>query len=178
MERCLDWETSLAHAMRIDAEIMANDELFTKEAKKEYLLNQKCLPRTTLSLQLPKHDNADAIQRLCKQASGVAAALGHDLPDVFRRQSHSHVRTVEANPSVPRQPYPSGDQEKQVTPDSSSANETDQQKKYFVKRGKTQKGPFPVNRINKLLASGKLRETDLLSESQDGPWKPLNELQL
>ena len=46
---------------------------------------------------------------------------------------------------------------------------------YFVKRGEKIHGPFKWDQVQKGVQSGKLRDTDLLSESKEGPWFPVVE---
>ena len=44
---------------------------------------------------------------------------------------------------------------------------------YFVKRNEKVSGPFTGTQIKSAAKSGKLKETDLISGSKDGPWKAL-----
>ena len=44
---------------------------------------------------------------------------------------------------------------------------------YFLKRGKTIKGPFSFEKIQQLLADKKLSKSDLAGRSNIGPWKKL-----
>ena len=46
---------------------------------------------------------------------------------------------------------------------------------YYIKRGDKIHGPYTWDQVNKGVDSGKLCETDLLSESTDGPWFPVVE---
>ena len=46
---------------------------------------------------------------------------------------------------------------------------------YFVKRGEKIHGPFSEEKIKSGLKTGKLTNSDLASESQEGPWCPLSE---
>ena len=43
--------------------------------------------------------------------------------------------------------------------------------RYFVKRGKTVKGPFSLKKIQHLSETKKLKDNDLISISDHGPWK-------
>ena len=42
---------------------------------------------------------------------------------------------------------------------------------YFVKRGKTVKGPFSLKKLQHLSETKKLKDNDLISTSDHGPWK-------
>ena len=44
---------------------------------------------------------------------------------------------------------------------------------YFVKRGNTVQGPYPVATLRRGMESGKLLGSDLISENKDGPWSVL-----
>jgi hypothetical protein len=43
--------------------------------------------------------------------------------------------------------------------------------RYFLKRGKTVKGPFSIKKLQELLAAQKLKANDLLAIHKDGPWE-------
>jgi hypothetical protein len=43
--------------------------------------------------------------------------------------------------------------------------------RYFVKRGKTVNGPFSLKKIQHLIETKKLKDNDLISISDHGPWK-------
>jgi hypothetical protein len=44
---------------------------------------------------------------------------------------------------------------------------------YFIKRSDKVDGPFTDNQIKSVVKSGKLKDTDLISNSKDGSWKPM-----
>jgi hypothetical protein len=46
---------------------------------------------------------------------------------------------------------------------------------YFVKRNDKVNGPFTSDQVNSGVKSKKLKATDLLATSKDGPWKPLSD---
>lgn len=48
--------------------------------------------------------------------------------------------------------------------------------KYFVRRGKSIRGPYSIDQIRKQLKSKTLKHTDRFAESKDGPWTPISSL--
>lgn len=45
---------------------------------------------------------------------------------------------------------------------------------YFIKRGAKINGPFTVDKLQALKKAKKLRASDCVSQSEEGPWKPLS----
>ena len=45
---------------------------------------------------------------------------------------------------------------------------------YFIQRGTTVKGPFSQAKLKTLVEEKKLKQSDSISESADGPWEPLS----
>lgn len=42
---------------------------------------------------------------------------------------------------------------------------------YFIKRGKSVRGPFSLRKMQQLLSEGKLKRLDLVGRWEDGPWR-------
>ncbi len=47
----------------------------------------------------------------------------------------------------------------------------------FIKRGEEVHGPFSLDKIQSALDSGKVKSTDLISESSTGPWQSIQKFQ-
>jgi hypothetical protein len=56
------------------------------------------------------------------------------------------------------------------TGNSSGKGEEAMTARYFLKRGKSVKGPFSLRKLQQLLNANKLRKSDLVSDSRNGPW--------
>lgn len=50
-------------------------------------------------------------------------------------------------------------------------NGTSPMNDYFIKRGKSVRGPFSLKKIQQLLSEGKLKRIDLVGRREDGPWR-------